>query len=231
MKILPAIILTLSCLTGALAQGPPGPPRPEGRHDGEHRGPRRGGGRGWDRPGGFRAQFRFENLSEDERQAVVHFMLEHFPEASAGLQRMREEKPTMFVRKMRRLYPEIARLMRSRDRDPENVFKLRVEEFKNETQIYRLARRIRSSGYADETNLLRESLREHVRRAFDIRQELLRTDIQRMEARLASLREKLEKDEQQRERIIEKDVERRISGHRGPKGKRHHHPRGHTPTE
>ena len=84
----------------------------------------------------------FDRLPEEERERVSEFLREHFPDETRQLRLIKKSHPDRFDAFLDALMPEMLRLMRSRDRDPEDVFAVRVQMHKNEFKVRRALRRL-----------------------------------------------------------------------------------------
>jgi hypothetical protein len=152
----------------------------------------------------------FDRLPEEERERVRTFLSEHFPEAAGELRRQWHANPEMAERQLQRIMPEILRLMRSYEQDSPELFALRIDEFKNELEMRKLMRMHRTVEESDREEL-REQLKTCVERAFDLRQQIGRMELQRLERGIADLRQRLENDAQNRDQIITRELGRRLS--------------------
>ena len=153
-----------------------------------------------------------------ERQKVRDFIDKHFPEAAKELRDRSEKNPQLGERILGSLMPEMTRLLRSYEEDPPELFNLRLESAKNEMAMRKLMREYRHAAEEDRDRI-REEMRQHVARDVELREDIGRQELRRLEEGVARLRDHLADVEARRDAIIEEELELRLnprSPGRGP---------------
>ncbi len=191
--------------------GGPGPEEP-GRFEGQRPRERRLFGQRHPRP-------TYESMPEEVRLQLEDFMRKHFPELFEELQRLDPEAPEVFLRKVNRLLPQMLQLMRLEHEDPE-TFRLRIEEVRISTQIRALARPIRRGRNADRKEALVAELRQFLERRFDLRLEMHRIEVERLEHRLAEAREHIDRLAADKDQIIAEELEDTLTPQRWGRDRR-----------
>lgn len=181
----------------------------------------------------------FERLPAEERDRIMDFLGEHFPEPAGDLQRLLTANPRQAYRQIDRLMPDMLRLMRARDEDSPEVFALRIDEFKNQLEIRKVMRFYHDAREDHERDEHRARLRELLERGFELRQQCNLMEIEQLERRIADARRRVERRERSRERIIDQELEHRLAprdeqprrdeGRRGPRPDRPSRPQDHRP--
>ena len=151
-----------------------------------------------------------ERWGESERQKVRDFIDKHFPEAAKELRDRLQKNPQMGERILGSLMPEMTRLLRSYEQDPPELFNLRLESAKNEMAMRKLMREHRHAA-DEERDRIREAMREHVARDVQLREDIGRQELRRLEEGVARLRDHLADVEARRDVIIEEELELRLN--------------------
>lgn len=113
----------------------------------------------------------------------------------------RQEEATDFLSKLVR---EVLSLLETKRRNPV-AFEKKLALKRLETRADRLAREIRLAG-GDEKKRLQRELHDTAVSIFDIKQELMKTDVEQMSRELALLKELINKREASREAIVNRRV-------------------------
>ena len=195
----------------AVAQAPPEPEmRPQ--EQGEPGAPgRMGRGRGH-RPRGWRHGHQsYDSLSVEARADLWEFMGEHFPDLAQELADLEQNATEAFAWKMRRMLPRMLELIRLQDDDPE-AFPLRVKELGASKRIRTLARQLARVPAADRDPSKLKNLRKLVAQRFDIRQQLHRLELKRLEHRLVNARQRLEQAKTDKAKRVDEELENILSG-------------------
>jgi hypothetical protein len=189
----------------------------DGLMDG-HKGPR--GRRG---PG---VGMRWQKMSEEEREDVKAFIAEHFPEVSEAIEAIDSEEGLAGLdRKRARMLPEIMRLHRLSQDDPE-LFEVKLGEHKSRFELRRLVREYRQAEDEATKEELSTQIKPLVEAAFDAKQSRMEEEVTRLEKRMGHLRDQIAKRAENRDAEIEKAFNavlegKRLEGERkGKKGKR-----------
>ncbi|MBN1512162.1 MAG: hypothetical protein JXB13_09120 [Phycisphaerae bacterium] len=173
-----------------------------------------------------------ERWGELERQKVRNFIDKHFPEAAKELRDRSEKNPQLGERILGSLMPEMTRLLRSYEEDPPELFNLRLESAKNEMAMRKLMREYRHAAEEDRDRI-RGKMRNHVARDVELREDIGRQELRRLEEGVERLRGYLDDLEEKRDAIIEQELENRLKfrppgrgpgrpddAPRGPRGRR-----------
>ena len=199
----------------AAADGQPLPPRdpsegalepfPEPPSGADRPGPE---ARGWQEgpPPGL-----WSRMRKAERKRVMDFVKDRFPLIYDELGRLRARSPERFERRMRRMVPEMLRLMELLEVDPERArlaIKERVLDLKIRRQVQRL-RKTRDEGERDE---IEKGLRDLTEQAFENRLQRRELEIRDLQARIAELRDRLDEAREDREELIEMEIKNILKG-------------------
>lgn len=205
MKASRLIMLTLFLLTAdawAGVQDEPPPPRPDRppmrRIDGPDRARRLPPP---DRRGPKPPTWK--EMPEAERKDVLRFMEEHFPRMVVELDKVKEDAPQRYERRMERIAPEMHRLMEVRERDPARAMVL-IRERQVSLRLQDLARDYRSAEDSDEKSRIRKSIRELAAEEFDNRVERRDLEVRELENRLAELKSRLEEMKSVRDEMLDR---------------------------
>lgn len=182
---------------------PPPPPHPgefgeHGRHGGK--------GKDWGRP-----------LTPEEVDLALRTMREIDPAHADEFDRMREQDPERVPRELRERFPRIREFL-ALHRYDRPMFDLRVQDLKLARESRDLSKRINDARDADadgRADAMEDELATLVERHFDVRQQIRQRELERLEARIAELREQLDERADDKSDLIEAHVERLLSGERG----------------
>jgi len=190
------------------------PGRPDGRghrcglRDGEgprFRGPRSGEmrppGPRWEGPDKMQ-----DFLSEKERKELLAFTKEHFPKMYELLSGARGE---LRDRMFRRVGWPMLRLLRLHRHDPELAEKL-IAEHKIEMELAQLKRDYQEFPSESARESIKQKMRALLEQRFALRQQRLELEIQALEKRLVDARKRLDRQEADRQRLVDMEVERVI---------------------
>lgn len=202
-------------------------PRREGPLEGRGHGARPAGrgGRGLER--GI-----WRRLSDEERTELYEFVQENFPELHKELETLRQDQARQFQRRMARLAPKLLDLLDLMEIDPERG-KLAIKEHKLEIQLRVLLLQYHKSQDESERAELRALIRPAVEKKLECRQQRHEQEIRDLEARITHLRKRLEQAAANRDKLVERALERLLSepppekpAERGFRGKRRDQGRG-----
>ncbi len=195
------------------------PGRPsEGGPDGRPGGPRRGIGRP-DRPPGpptdGRGRFRGRPdpelfLSPEEREEVLEFAREHFPEIHERLQEDWDDVPeTRSAWRMQRLIWPMIRLMRIARYDPE-LADLLIAEQRVEMRLSELQRDYLAFPVDSVRVEIKQQMRVLFEERFGLRRQRLEREIRSLQERLEQARQQLQQQEQAKEALIDTELNQLI---------------------
>ena len=216
--------MALATMAECMQPGPPPEDRPESREPAEGLeasppprdeaplpenrlpafGPRPGRGHRSGPPPGL-----WRRMSEPERQRVVEFIEEHFPRLYIELERHKERKPQAFARQMKRVVPEMLRLMEMMEVHPERGT-LMIQERRVDMEIRRAAQQYRSARKEEKRSRLRDRMRDLCGQAFDCRHRRRELEIRELEGRLEELKQRHDQAAEMRKKLIEQQVKERL---------------------
>ena len=172
-----ALLLSLLVAAPTLAQRPR-PPRPEARREARE-------------------------VVREQRDEVVQFIRETFPEKARMLEELRRRDPAEFQRRRMKLVEEVRRLMELKGQNAE-LFKIQVDEMRLRDELGRLALDARrESEGSRERQEAEKKLKEAVGRSFDLRQQVKEAELEDLRARLKDLESTLERRSGRRAQMIE----------------------------
>lgn len=172
---------------------------------------RQRGGRGRGRGYGLRLWTR---MPEEERDATLKFIEDHFPEVYEELSLIQETQPERFDGRMGRLVLDMRSLMRTMENEPA-LAALLIKERRLNAKIRVIAGRVRKAEDDSEGKKLQDELAKLVEEWYDVRLEHRAMEIRDTEERIAILRGHLKRSQDNREAYIQREVERRLLGWRG----------------
>jgi len=152
----------------------------------------------------------WQRLSEEDQEDVLRFVEQYFPELNEELQKLRDEQPWLYERRIRRVAPEMLELMELMEADPQRG-RLAVRERVLDLKLRQLLHRYRQT--ADETKLeeLRIQIREVLTRKVDCRLERYELEIRDLQRRIDDVRGQLEKAQTRRETLIDEMLQRSLT--------------------
>ena len=166
---------------------------------------------GADQPNGHRnPQSPPLQLSEQQAQAVRAFVQQHLPHLWEDLELGRETNPRAYERDLAQMFPRVAKLMRDREADPA-TFELGVKIEDIEVVIRRKVRRYNNLAEAGQREALSVEIRGLLAERFDLEQTRGIKQLESLERRLALLRTQLENRNQQKEELLARELEDRLS--------------------
>jgi hypothetical protein len=177
-----------------------GPPQDAGRPGGPHHG-------GPDGP----------VLAPQEKEELLAFVRDHFPELYRRLQQFQNTDPGAYGRSVRRLTMPMLHMMRVSKNDPQLAAK-RSAEHRVELELDDLQSHYAAQASDAERRQTRSRIRQLVEKRFDLRQQRLELEITNMQKRLDQARSHLTQQAASRPQLIDADVKRMIDH----SGKEHH---------
>ena len=158
----------------------------------------RGGGQGM--PGG-------PGMGPGLDPAMVSFIREYFPERAAALESLRSSDPESFREKARALHMEVRRLMDLKENNP-SLFDVHIEEIHLRPILRKQAKACRDA--TDDADRARKEaeLRASLERAFDLRQQIKRGEVEELRERLQELETGLERRKDRRQELIDEQLEK-----------------------
>jgi hypothetical protein len=183
------------------AEGKPGvpehPPQPPGQPRGQRPGERQ-------HPPGF-----WRRMPPQERARLEAFVEEHFPRLYLELERHKDRKHKDMPRRIRRIMPEMLRLMEAMETHPE-LGTLMIQERRIDMDLHRLVRQYRTCEKEEKRARLRKQVHERCARAFDIRHQRREIEIRGLEVRIEELKQRHAQAAEMRKKLIEREVKTRL---------------------
>ncbi len=155
----------------------------------------------------------WQDLSKKERAEVVEFLEEHFPLMSIELKNLRDRNPEVFKRRMRRVIPEVRRVMELMKINPQRA-KLHIQERKLDMQMRYKANMFRKSRDDLQRVKLRQELDDLATQGFDVQLQLRQMEISDLQTRMGELATRLEEAKELRPKMIRQRVETLLSADR-----------------
>ncbi len=188
----------------------------EGFEPGVRRGAKgRRGKRGGRRPG----VMLWNRMTEEERDEVLDFMTEHYPEVAESLEAVDgEEGEPKLNRRHARMLPEILRMHELSEEDPA-MFEIKVAEQQSRFELRRLIREYRQADDDETKDELSTQIKPLVEAAFDAQQSRMEKEVVRLEKRLEGLRNHIAKRADNRDAEIEQSFADVLEG-KEPRGER-----------
>lgn len=162
------------------------------------------------RPGPGGPPWLGERFGKGERERVQAFVKEHFPNLHEELEQLRDRRKELYEKRFRRVLPEVHELMDMLEINPERA-KLFIQERRIDMDMRRLGARYRNTVDESEKAKILEQMRTLGQSAFDARQEREAFEIREIETRLQELKERHVRAPQDREKLVEKHVQKRIA--------------------
>lgn len=150
----------------------------------------------------------------NESEAAEALLREYAPHVSKRLDRMPADAPVR-VRLQRQMQERARDLLRMKQRDPEQ-FKNEIEQFKLEDEVADLGRRLMRRGdlSATEQSTLEADLRKTVEKLVDVRLRNRDARLARLANTLATEKQKLRTDQENRDKLVERQYQTVINNRR-----------------
>ncbi len=162
--------------------------------------------------GGARAQHGDGHSDQPfDREKAMDFLQENNPRLFQRLQRLAERDPEAAERLLRARSGRFRELMHEREQDPE-AFTLRQEAFEAQEAARAAARAAKANPDDPEA---RAHLREVLEQGFDLRHKIQQAAHDRMTKQLAEAKKRLEKQNREREAMIDKHIGELLEGASG----------------
>ncbi len=172
---------------------------------GDDRGPRRGG------PGSFRER---RDQMAGQFEDVLAVLDDLDPRMADRLRNAGDERPGLRMMAIQRHFPEVTRLVRLRNDDPE-MYDLRVRDlrlFKRSVVLATEARSAAEEGDDNAADDLTDTLDDVVEEHFDVQQEIRALELERLEARIEALKDAHDERDRNKRDLIEQRTQRLLEG-------------------
>lgn len=151
----------------------------------------------------------WERMTPEERESVRGFVGEKFPELHDELEGLRRRDATEYDRRMQEFAPEMRRIMDELEVDPDRG-QLSVDELSTDIQMQSMVNRYHQAKDRGRRGELKGRIRELAGKLFDIQQRKRRMEISDLEKQMERVRQRIDADEAERDRIIDGAVEDRL---------------------
>lgn len=148
----------------------------------------------------------FEPSSEKDWPRIRDFIEENFPEWAGELRRLEVVNQRLFRVRLREIAPRVIGLMQELEQD-EELGRLAIDEERLELEIRRAVRAWLDASEPAEQDRLKGELEGMIRRQFEIRQQRGQRAVEKLEARLDRMRQRLEHRGRQADEIIRRQLE------------------------
>ncbi len=138
---------------------------------------------------------------EAQRRQIEKFIEENFPRMFVELQRIEDEHPLRYVRRMTRIAPQMRRIMETLRTDPQ-LGALMIRERQIGLDIWQTVARYHQAGDDATKRRLRAELEKLSAKAFDCRHERRELEVRQLEARLSVLKTRLAEADAIRDELI-----------------------------
>lgn len=143
------------------------------------------------------------------RKEVDQFLKDNFSDELRTFRTIASQRREEATELFSKLVRDVLSLLETRRKNPA-AFEKRIALKRLEATAGRLAREIRLAGESDKKRL-QQTLRETTASIFDIKQQLMKIDVEQMSRELARLRELVDKREANREAIVSRRVSDLVS--------------------
>jgi hypothetical protein len=139
---------------------------------------------------------------QEQRDEVVQFIQENFPEKARMLKELRQRDPEEFRRRRQQLAEEVRHLRDLRAENPE-LFRLQMDEMRLRDETSRLVREARRTEGGKGREEAVKRLREALERSFDLRTRIKQGELEDLRRRLAELEASLKRRGERRAQMVE----------------------------
>jgi len=151
-----------------------------------------------------------EFLTPTEKEELMEFAKEHFPEIYERLSAARDSDPQTYDRMLRTVGRWMMDILRWHKHDPE-LTKTMIGEHKARMQIYTLRKQYRRAMGDSERERLEAELRTTLEKHFEYRLKRIEHEIENLRKRLEEQAQQLEERKKNKDQIIDKELKRIIS--------------------
>jgi hypothetical protein len=145
-----------------------------------------------------------------EIERIMEVLREEHPKVHEGLIQLRRENQAEFMHQLRRARPIVMEILRRRMEQPERTEMMR-EARRLDMELSRLRRAYQDAGADSERQRLRPEIRKRLEQRFELRLQHLRLEVRDFEERIRRARQQLTEREQNREAIVDEELERFVT--------------------
>lgn len=138
-------------------------------------------------------------------EGVIAVVRDIDPQLAERIENIHDDRPGMKMLAVRRAFPQVFRLVRLREDDPE-MYALRIDDMKLQRRSNELVRQIRAARRAGDDREAADfvdDLEDVVEEHFDLRQQIRELEIDRLEARIEALKDALSERRHNRRDLME----------------------------
>jgi hypothetical protein len=148
---------------------------------------------------------------QEQRDEVVQFIQENFPEKARMLKDLRKRDPEEFQRRRQQLAEEVRHLRELRRDNPE-LFRLQMDEMRLRDETSRLVREARKAEGGKGRDEAVRRLREALERSFDLRTRIKQGEVEDLRRRLVDLENSLKRRGERRAQMVEERQRQLLEG-------------------
>jgi len=148
---------------------------------------------------------------QEQRDEVVQFIQENFPEKARMLKELRQRDPEEFRRRRQQLAEEVRHLRELRQENPD-LFRLQMDEMRLRDETNRLVREARRAEGGKARDEAVKRLREALDRSFDLRTRIKQGELEDLRRRLAELEASLKRRGERRAQMVEERQRELLEG-------------------
>jgi len=149
--------------------------------------------------------------AQEQRDEVVQFIQENFPEKARMLKELRQRDPEEFRRRRQQLAEEVRHLRELRRDNPE-LFRLQLDEMRLRDETNLLAREARRAEGGKGREEAVKRLREALERSFELRSRIKQGEVEDLRKRLADLEASLKRRLERRAQMVEERQRQLLEG-------------------
>jgi hypothetical protein len=144
-----------------------------------------------------------QQLTREMERQVLEYVSKYHPERLKQLEQLRTDRPVFYRRALVRFSREMNTMNRLKQEDPERYQEL-LEENKLDAESLDLAQQYKDASNEAEKEAIRKKLEDLLNRIFELRQKNRQQEIERLEKRIAGLREQNAKRLDMKDEIVQR---------------------------
>lgn len=152
-------------------------------------------------------------LTPEQEREAIEYIREVYPDRVENLLAIKERRPLLYRRFLSRGYREMRHLEELKEKDPER-YDQRMEEKRLDEDARNLARQYRESDDESEKARLKDELKVLLDRIFDYRQRNRQFEIEKLERRLAELKETNQQRLDNKDEIVRRRLDQMLGRQR-----------------
>ena len=152
-------------------------------------------------------------LTPEQEKEAIEYIRKVYPDRLENLLAIKERRPLLYRTFLSRGYREMRHLEELKEKDPER-YDQRMQEKSLDEEARELARQYRESDDESEMARLRDELKALLDKIFDYRQQNRQFEIEKLEKRLAELRETNQKRLDNKNEIVQRRLDQMLARQR-----------------